>query len=134
MRNIPRDTVTFLLTQATVTKLVGKRIFHGSVPQTQADPYIWISRSGSEQLECLGDSAGQEPFRQYLDVECISDDIGKAQEIADAVESLFPFTGTYGSASVQGAFCNSQDDSYVSRNTARAEFTHFAALSLEVIP
>lgn len=135
MRNIPKDTRLFLLNQTGITALVGVNVFQGSVPQAAPDNYIWISRSGSDALECLGDAAGQQPFKQFVDVECISNSIEKAQEIADAVFSLFP-TGrtTYGSASIQGAFVNTQDDSYVSRNTARAEFTHFAALSLEVIP
>lgn len=134
MRNLPRDLRTFLLSQATITKLVGNNVYHGSVPQGTETTYIWLSRSGSENLECLDDAAGQEPFKQFIDLECISPDLGKAETIAGAVHDLFPRGGTLGSGTIQRAYCNSQDDSYVSRNTAKAEFTHFCAMSLEIYP
>lgn len=135
MRNLPKDTRTYLLSQSSVTQLVGVNVFCGSVPQPAPDPCIWINRSGTEAAECLGDAAGQEPFKQYMDVECLSNRWETAQAISDAVFALFP-TGrvTYGSAAIQGAFVNSQDDNYVSRNAANGEFEHFAALSIEVVP
>lgn len=136
MRNTPKDARAYFLLQPTITQIVGINVYCGEVPQPAPETYIWIARSGSDALESLGDAAGQEPFRQFLDVECISTEYDKSQAISNAVFALFPVAKgtTFGSATIQRAYANSQDDSYVSRNTARAEFTHFAALLLEVIP
>jgi hypothetical protein len=125
-----------LLNQDAITRLVGVNVFCGSVPQPAPDPCIWIARSGSEQAECLDDAPGEEPFRQFLDLECLSNRWETAQAISDAVSSLFPVDNgtTYGSAAIQGAWANSQDDSYTSRNASNGEFQHTSALSIEIVP
>jgi hypothetical protein len=134
MRNLPQDLRTFLLSKPAITNLVNNRIYVRSVPPDPSSTHIWLIRAGSENLECLDDSPGQEPFKQFIDLECISQSATTAEQLSDAIQDLFPMSGTLGSASVQRAYCNSQDDSYESRNTARSEFTQVAALSLEIYP
>lgn len=133
MRDLGKDIKAFLQSQQTVKNIVSG-VHQSSVPPSPTKSYIWFTRSGSQSEDALGDTAGAEPFRQFFDLECISDRLSTAQSLADAVCDLFPMRGTFGSASVQGAFVTTQDDSYVFRGMANERFSHVAALSLEIIP
>lgn len=133
MRDLGKDIRSFLLSQATVKNIVSG-VHQSSVPAKPDKSYVWFTRAGSEALDALGDTAGAEPFRQVFDMECISDNLDRAQRLADAITDLFPMRGTFGSASVQGAFVTTQDDYSDYRGVANDRFSHVAALSLEIIP
>lgn len=124
---------TFLLTDATITSLVGTRVFQNSVPQAKDLPYIWFTRRRVAYLEVLGET-GATPYQEFFDVECVDDDVDGAIDLAEAVRAqVNGHSGTMGTATYQWVNVQDQFEDYVPRNLDADEFLSIASLNVEVI-
>lgn len=116
MASVTEDLIAFLLSDADVTHLVGQRVHANHVPEKSSYPHIWLARSGKEKDRDLDGQGGI--TRHLFDLECISPDLGDAQDVADAVDDrLAGHRGTFGTRRVQGVFLDDQDDDYIPRGT-----------------
>lgn len=116
MASVGEDLIAFLIDDPTVTNLVGRRVHANHVPQKSKYPLIWLARSGKEKDRDMDGQGGL--TRHLYDLECISPDLGEAEDVADAVDDrLAGHRGTFGARTVQGVFIEDQDDEYIPRGT-----------------
>ena len=120
---------TLLLSDTAITALVGPRVHQGTVPEDTPTPFIYFTREGVEFERCIGETAGADPFRQRLVVECVGTDLEDSQAIADEIRDYDGYTGTFGDSTVKGIFVDDQTDQYEPQYG-----DHVASLSVEVIP
>jgi hypothetical protein len=123
-----------LLGRAAVTAIVGGRVHEGHVPETYSGAYIWIGRGAVEHDRVIDQAAGEDPFREFWDLECHSRDLDEAQDLAALARGLDSHRGQFGDGSVQAVFVGDHADDYVPRGLSEDELgTHVAALSLEIV-
>ena len=103
-----------------------------TIRQQAPSPRIWYQRAGSEEpVDCGG--AGGLVFSRW-DIECHSEDIDKALDLAAAVKArLDGHLGSFGSRRVQGVFVEDHDDEYEPGGVASEEGLYVAALSAQII-
>ena len=123
---------TFLLTDATISQMVGEQVHQGFVPENTAGDYIWFSRAAVEPLRVLA-SGAIDPLSVRFDVEAISEDIDRSQSLAAAIRSKCDaYRGTFGDSTTQGIFVEDHNDDYTPRGVFSDDVLHVAALSVEV--
>ena len=122
-----------LQASSAVVAFVASRIHHNNVPMEKGD-YIWLRRSGHRYERTLDEAAGTAPLSVLYDVECCSSDLDRSADLAEAVKNLFPFSGTFGDATVKGAFVNDQDEDYIPLNSSASVGVNVQALQVEICP
>ena len=131
--SLGEDLRTWLLADASITALVGTRCHQNKVPQNSTSPYIWYGRATTENEDAIDDIAGTIPFVQMFDVECISDDIDEALNLADLLKAKHLTRGTIGSGTVQGVFVSDHADDYIPRGDNSDDGRHVAALQFQIM-
>lgn len=134
MADIAENLRTFILTSSTLTAFVADRVHHGHVPANKEETYIYFSRSNRAYEHTLDSEAGEAPRAEYFDMECCSRNPNASNNLADAVRGLFPMRGTFGDATIKGAFVNDQDEDYIPLNNAADEGVTVQALQMEICP
>ena len=134
----------FLLTQTTITDLVGARIHQDVIPQVESGdddsapptrpPTIWFSKSSTEREECLEDGQGTLPEKVFFDLEVFASSKPDADDLSEAVEGVNDYAGVMGSMTVQGIFVDSASDDYLPKGILSDDGTFQTAFSVEVIP
>lgn len=134
MADVSENLRTFLLADATVSGLVGgERIKQNTALQGWAYPFVVYFRTGTESERTLDESAGTAAFRHYFDIECASDDIDEAADLAEAIRAYADgYDGTFGTMTAQGVFVDSHDDDYDPRLIGDDDPIHVAALRFEI--
>lgn len=124
---------SFLLADATVTGLIGTRLYHNQTPGFNPTlPFVWIRRRGIDDLDLI-DGDEYPPFYEYFDLEAVSDDVGEALAVADACrDRLHGHKGVMGAGAVNGIRVQDQSDDYLTRNDDADERLTVAALDIEV--
>lgn len=123
---------TFLLSDATISGIVGERIHQGFVPETTSGDYIWFARSGVEPLRVLA-SGVIEPLSVRFDLEAISEDIERSQTLAAAIRNkLDAYRGTFVDTTTQGIFVEDHNDDYMPRGIFGDEVVYVAAMNVEI--
>ena len=133
------DLRTFLAAGSAIGALVTSdgvaRIHQGHVPEGTALPFVWFAQVGAEWQGTLGGSAGEAPFSRSFDLECVSDDLGEAADLAEAVRSrLSDYRGTFGASEVQGVFCEDHSEDYQPRAADPDYGEHAQPLRVMIIP
>ena len=140
MSQVAKDLRTFLGADATIATLVGAapngRIHQNHVPQDKAFPFVWYAQSGLLDGDVLAEAAGSAPYGREFDVECVSDDVDKAVDLAEAVRNrLRNFRGVIASTrEVQAIFCDEHSEDYVPRGNEGDIGLHVESLRATVIP
>lgn len=132
MTTLGKDLRTHLLTDASLVALVGQRVHQNRAPAQYLGPYVWFARRGVDWEDCLDDDAGEDPFRQFIDVECLAMDLDDTEAMADCIRSLHGYHGSLGAGSLQGLWVLDQDDDYIPRGHGSDDARHVAALQLEI--
>ncbi len=133
MPSIGENLKTFL-TVDTTTLSSAHRVSQNKVPQHIENqfPRIWFTRSDRFDYTDLDGTKGGMVLSTF-DLECISDDVDQALDLADAVyEVLHAYRGSFGAGTVKGCFVDSQDDDYVPKGIGDDEGLHVAAQSLRI--
>lgn len=131
--SIGEDLLTYLLADSSIASAVGTRCHQNKAPHGYDGQYIWFGRAATENADAIDDAAGTAPFRQYFDVECCSDDIDEAIDLADLVKAKHLARGSFGAGTIQGVFVTDHADDYIPRGVNSDEGMHVAALQLELV-
>jgi hypothetical protein len=131
--SIGEDLRSWLLADAAIAGIVGNRVHQNNVPQdTGTLPYIYYARSTQDRDQDPDlNSPSKVPHRVNWDIECISQDIDEALELADLVNAKEQYKGQFGNGSVGGIFVSSQDDGYVPRGIGDDVGWHVASIDLQ---
>ena len=108
-------------------------IIEGMVPQEAGPKRVWYRRSSFER-DILLDAPSQIVTTEF-DIECVSNDISEAQELADELKTAFHgFAGSMGGSTVLLAEVSDHDDDYTPQSLGDADVgSHFATLSVSII-
>jgi hypothetical protein len=130
MADVCADLLDELQHDPGVRRLVEARVFAGRVPDT-ALPFIWMQRSGIESSGAM--EAEDEPLKEMVDLECVSDDSAEALELSDAVRAaLDGRRGLIGYHAYSWVGVLDASENYVPRNQDADEFLHVSSLKVEV--
>lgn len=118
MSSVGEDLRTLLIANSHVYELVSDRVHVDHVPQEEAisaadGGYIWLSRSGTENLDCLDDAVGTVPDTEVFDLECIAPTLTTANRLRDAVVELHNYRGTMGSRTAKSVYFDDHSDDYL---------------------
>jgi hypothetical protein len=107
--SIRADLRTYLLTKASVTALIGTRIYPQEAKQGVAYPRIIYRETGGDRTNSL--SGANEQVKTSFELTCQSEDGDEAKAIADALENVLDcFQGTMNGTTVQGMFTTNSGD------------------------
>lgn len=134
--SLAEDLRAFLLDDGPIAALVGSsRIHKNHVPQESAMPYASYFRGGVEYEDATDDAHGEQPMRQFFDIEAVSDDVAEAESLSELIrDRCANYRGDFGASKVQGCFVSDHDDEYIPRNTDNDGGLHVATIRVEVIP
>jgi hypothetical protein len=113
---------------------VASRVYQNHVPSVGTLPFVWFRRRGVEYLNCLGETETK-PWREFFDIECVSETMEEAEDVADAVRArLHCARGALGSTTTiyNWVDVRDQSDDYVPRNMQADEVLHVVSLDVEV--
>jgi len=134
MATIGEDLRTFLLADSDISTAVGaSRVYQNEAVENYVGSFIWYQRSDTEPLQTLGESAGARPWAEFINVECISDDIDDAIDLGDLVRAKHATRGTFGAGTVSGLFIGSQSDAYIPRGDASDDGLNVCAFSFQIM-
>lgn len=125
---------TFVLADVAIAAVVGTRMHQNSVPEDAALPFIWYRQAGVVYEGCTDSAAGDEPDQYDYDVECVSDDVDEAADLAALVRPRLAFhRGTLGAGSTQGILVEDHEDDYFKRNEDADAGIHVASFRVSVM-
>lgn len=125
------DMIDELRADPTVRNLVAARLFAGKVPAGTVLPFIWMQRRGVEMAGTT--DPDEEPLKEFLNVECVSDDPSQAVELSAAVRAaLDGRSGMLGYSEYSFVIVTDMREGYVPRNMDADEFLHVSSLDVEV--
>jgi len=103
-----------------------------TIRQQAPSPRIWYQRGSSEEpVDCAGVGGLVE---STWDIECHSDDLDQALDLADAVKRrLNGHFGSFGTGRVMGVFVEDHDDDYIPAGVGSEEGLYVAAISARII-
>ena len=102
-----------------------------TIEQGTVAPFVWYQRSIEDKQRCL-DGAVQNHTATF-DVECVSDDIAEAQDLAAAIKTLLDgYNGALGNSFAQMVTVEDHTDGYLVK-VATDEGIHVAALEVKIV-
>lgn len=124
--------VALLTAEATITALVGSRVYVNKAPQKAALPYIIITQLGSEEFKSL-DATTSTLRMLTLDIDCKADRFVEAESVANAVRTyLDDYSGTAGSYTIGAVLMNSERHDYEPPDDGSDIGLHVITLDLDV--
>ncbi len=135
--SIGEDLRTFLTTDAGVLAIIPDATDAGKVQQNKIvqgtePPFIYYQRSVEETVKATDGSNLTKESR--FDIECISNDVDEALDLAEAVKSaLDGHQGAIGNSHAQATFVADHTDDYIPKTNAADSGLHFAAIDVRII-
>jgi len=131
--SVGEDLKRYLEADASIKAVVDTRIAQGHLPDGEDLPYIWYMRRGTDQSRTV-DGTGDQTFTHLIDMECVSEDIDQALDLAELVRARLDMTrGSFGNGSVKGIFVQDQSDDYIPRNLPSDEGVYIPSLEVSVM-
>ncbi len=131
--SIASDLRTFLLADATLTTLIGTRLYPLTLPQNPTLPAMTYQRISGERVHTADGAHGLNRARIQFDAWATTYLV--AESVFEALRKrLDAFRGAAGASIIQGAFVDSERDLYESepklyRNTSDFDVWHNEAVS-----
>lgn len=131
----------FLARDEISNPLGGERIAQNNLRQEWANDgtYLVYFRRGTDGEHTLDSSPGEEPFRQFFDLEIYGTDVAEVDGLADTIKNgsgAFSgynlYRGNFGQGQVQGIFVSDQNDDYQPRVTFQDEGLHAAFVDIQI--
>lgn len=133
MADVAQNLRTFTLGDTGIAAIVAERMSQDHVPQRFEEAHIWFGRSNTVTNDTLDMSADDGTLQENFNLECACTDQDKVQSLAELVKDrLNGYRGTFGTITVQGAFCSDHSDDYELRNDYSDEGIFVAAMAVEV--
>lgn len=135
MADVTADLVDVLRLDHGVSLVAADRIYGGIVPVGVLLPFVWIQRRSTVDAGAM--EGEDEPWKEYFDVECVSDNGLTANELSDAVRACFrewtkAETYQMGEHYYSAVTVTSASENYVPRNVDAAENLFISSLDVEV--
>jgi hypothetical protein len=131
MADVCADIIDELRADPTVRRLVVARIFAGKVPPGTLLPFIWMQRRGVEMSGTM--EVDEEPLKEMLSLECVSDDPTEAVELSDAARAaLDGRRGMLGYNAYSWVGVSDMREGYIPKNLDADEILHISSLDVEV--
>ena len=132
MADVCADLIDELRSEPGVRRLVAARIFAGKVPPGTDTPFIWLQRRSVEMDGSM--EVNEEPLKELVALECVSDDPTEAVELSDAVRSaLDGRRGLLGWNAYAWVGVSDVREGYIPKNLDADEILHISSLDVEVI-
>jgi uncharacterized protein YheU (UPF0270 family) len=136
MADTTENLIAFLLDDSSLSSSLGTQVGQMRALQEWEYPQAIVFRTGTDgdTDRTLDQAVGIKPFRQFYDIEIVSDDVDEAVDIADRVKVIADgFNGTFGATTCQGIFVEDHDDSYQPRGVDEDEAVYIQALRVEIL-
>ncbi len=135
MADVAQNLRAFLLADASIAALVGASVHQNLVPENRPTPFIWYRQAGVAYEPITDAAAGADPDDYLYDLECVSDDLDEAANLAALVRGrLAYYRGDFGDSTVQAIFVDDHEDDYIPRNEDADAGLHAATLRATVTP
>ena len=106
-------------------------VSYNHTPENAPATRIYFQRVSTDHERLIGGKSVIEHV--MFDVECISNDMAIAMQLAEAVRSMCTFRGPMGNTWVQACDVNDQNDTYVYHNEFSDDGVTIDALRLELM-
>jgi hypothetical protein len=136
--SLATDFRTFLLADATILAAVGsKGVAHNRTRQAQGFPQVCFFRRQTTVERTIEATSPETLQMVSFDVECVHTSLSGAETLAAAVRARCDsYRGSLGSglSTVQGMFCEDQDEDYVPRADESDDVRHVVSFQVEIYP
>jgi hypothetical protein len=123
--------VSLLTGEATISAIVGSRVYITKAPQKAALPHIVITQMGSDELPALDATPGLR-FVDF-DIDCRADRSVEAETLGNAVRVfLDDYTGTAGSQTIGAVIMNDESTDYEPPTDGSDRGVHITLLDITV--
>lgn len=124
--------VALLTGEATITAIVGSRVFINKAPQTAAYPHIVITLMAANNHLTLNASSNE--FRTLtFDIDCRAKTSVGAESLAEAVRTFIDdYTGAAGTYTIQAVLMNGETDDYEPPADASDVGVHTVTLDVDI--
>ena len=138
---ITESIYTDFLSRPEIDAVVSGRIAQNNMRQEWATDgtYIIYFHRGTDGEHTTDSPPGEEPFRQFFDLEVYGPDIAAVDELAETLKSgkgnftgYNLYRGQFGQGAVQGIFVTDHNDDYQPRTTMHDEGLHAAFLDIQI--
>lgn len=104
--------VSLLTGEATISALVGSRVFIGKAPEKAALPHVVITQMGGEENTSIDGASGQLRTLNF-DIDCRAKRSVDAESLGNAIRTFIDdYQGTAGSYTIGAVFVNDEVDDY----------------------
>ncbi len=135
MADVAQNLRAFLLADSQIASLVGANVHQNHVPEDRPTPYVWFRQAGVHYEGTTDAEPGAPPDDYLVDLECVSDDLDEAADLAALVrERLAFYRGPFGDSTVQAVLVEDHEDDYLPRNEDADAGYHAATLRAVVTP
>lgn len=124
--------VALLTGEATISAIVGSRVYVNKAPQKALYPHIVITMMAADNHITLNASSNE--FRTLtFDIDCRAKTSMGAETLADAVRTFIDdYTGTAGSYTIQAVLMNGESDDYEPPADASDVGVHVVTLDVDI--
>lgn len=123
--------VSLLTGEATISAIVGSRVYISKAPQKAALPHIVITQMGSDELPAIDGTPGLR-FLDF-DIDCRCDRSVEAETLGNAVRVfLDDYTGTAGSQTIGAVIINDESTEYEAPTDGSDRGVHVTLLDVTV--
>lgn len=124
--------ISLLTGEATISALVGSRVFIGKAPEKALLPHIVITQMGSEENTSIDGASGQLRTLTF-DIDCRAKRSVEAETLGNAVRTfLDDYSGTAGSYTIGAVFVNDEVDDYEPPADGSDVGVHVVTLDLDI--
>ena len=123
--------VSLLAGEATISTLVGSRVYITKAPQTAVLPHIIITQMGTDEYKALDATPGMRSVD--FDIDCKADRSIEAAALGDAVRVFIDdYTGTAGSQTISAVLVNDEGTDYEPPADASDTGVHVTLLDVTI--
>lgn len=123
--------VSLLVNEATVSAIVGSRVYVTRAPQQAAYPHIIITQMGTEENKSLDQTSGLRFIT--FDIDCKAQTSVGAETLANAVRTFIDdYTGTAGSFTVGAVLLGGESDDYESPTDGSDKGVYVVTLDVQI--
>ncbi len=136
MADVAENLRAWLLDDSTIDTQVGStRVGQLRSLQEWSYPRITFFRTGTEdELKTLDSPVGEAPFRNFFDIECASEDVDAAADLAERIKTIGNnYSGSFGDMTVNTLLIEDHNDDYIPKGVYDDAAVFVSSLAVQVI-
>lgn len=124
--------VALLTGEATISAIVGARVYINKAPERAALPHIIITQMASEEYTSIDGASGQLRMLTF-DIDCKSNRSVEAESLGNAVRTFIDdYSGTAGTYTIGAVFLNGESDSVEPPSDGSDKAVHVVTLDVDI--